>query len=913
MSLMRDGKGLWVAGFVMAVATMAPVWAQSTPVQCVGNHSIWLPLRATEITARIGDILITCTGGTPTPAGQAVPTVDILVFLNGTYTGRTKGDLTESLLLIDEPPAAAQVPCTTDVSLCGWTGGSKGPNVFQGRVLAPNAVVFHGVPRDPTGSSAARVFRITNLRVDATGYLQPDSPVPAPVNAYISMDGFVPAGYPLQVGYVQLPMQASLRSAGGGWTIYNPNGIEFSNCTAVTKHRVANLRFSERFNSAFQKPNWTYDAVTGVAGAPDGQAALGVQYYTESGFFNPSFPATNNLNKAGLADFGTRFRADFSSLPAGATIYVSTVAVVYTNGMPAPAANGQHQARLTASEAGVFAPVAATEILEGIPVVALPVTQGTAKAVWEFVGRDANSNADVDFPVWNSFPGKTVGLGTASVRMRLGPVSTETNASDTAPVARYADAPVTLPLVTILDACPGTQYLVTTSPALLPVVVDGQTYTSPKAFPWQPGSTHTIEVAEAVPTAPGVRLSFMYWSDNGARGHRITVPDWPTAFTAEYRMQYLLNLQVVPADGGSVKTTPIPMEGYVEPDTWVQLAATINPGFSFGGFSGDVVTNELSGWVFMERPRSVKTTFIRAGPVSSTIGISPASGSSPVVQFVATYEGSKLASDLKWAQVLLAAAADGGGQPFCFVHYDVQGNAFWLYSDTYGFFRGPVAPGQVSAKLQGSACGLDAIYARTSTNGARLTVLIALLFKTAGARNIYLRTMDQVGVDTGWVQHGTFNQEVYWALPMSVSPASGSATDQLFALTFTNQYASDFFRQPLGWQQFLIGADPTGGGQPFCFVHYDRAGNGLWMYSSDVGFFLGPVTPRLGSNLLDSSACSVNTALSGLGNTPSTNGNLDVTLKLKPAMQGLKKMYMRTLDPLQIDTGWVQVGTYQVP
>ncbi|QOY91036.1 InlB B-repeat-containing protein [Paludibaculum fermentans] len=894
----------------MLLATAATAFGQSTPLQCIANSATTPPLRASEISARLGEIVLNCSGGTPTPPGQAVPTMDFQVYFNANYTGRTAGAFTESLLLIDEPGPLAQVPCTGDPSSCGWTGGSPGVNVFQGKVLAPNAIAFYGVPVDPPGDFKQRVFRFTNLRINASAL-----PVLTAATATITASGLtVKQGAEMIIGYTQTAMRAGVRNAAGDTTVNSPTGIEFPNCTTVTKQRFANLRFSELFGTALQAPNWTYDPVTGAAGTPNRQATIGTLYNTESGFYNPNFPATNNLNKAGLTDSGIRMQANFSGLPAGATIYISTVAVTYTDGVPAPSSGSVEQARLITSATGAFAPVAASETLDGIPVAALPITQGSATAVWEVVKGNPGSIGDFDFPVWVSFPGNSVGLGTASVTMRLGPVSSEAGASDTAWMPRFADSSTTLPLMTTLNMCPATQYLVTTSPAFLPVTVDGQSYTSPKAFPWQPGSTHTISVGAAVPVGVGMRRSFLGWSDGGALTHSITVPPTPTTFTAGFKLQYLLDLTVTPAAGGTVTLTPPSTDHYYDPATSVQITASLNPLYSFAGFSGDVSTSYYDQSVYMSGPKRVTATFVKAGDVSSTVGVSPASGTGSVVEFSATYEGSQGADSLKWVQLLLAAAPDGGGQPFCFVHYDVQGNAFWLYSDVYGFFRGPVSPGSSSTELQGSACAFDrALHPYPIANGPRLTVPMKLFFKTAGPKNVYMRALDMAGVDTGWVQRGTWIQEVLPAPLLNLNASTGGAATPFFQLGMTDQFNSEWRSAPLGWVQFLIAADSTGGGQPFCFVHYDRAGDGLWMYSSDVGFFLGPVKPRTSSTLLDSSACSLDTVQSGPSGSSWMGFQLDLQLSLKQPMQGLKKLYMRSMDGLQLDSGWQFVGTHQVP
>jgi hypothetical protein len=166
-------------------------------------------LRSEGVTELVGDIVITCTGGTVPAAGAAIPTANITVSLTAPVTSRimnvggtTPNDnRSEALLLIDEPgsglpalvpswgPAAAQrncpapsdplVPCAQFAAVDAGTGitiqsssatAATAPiNVFQGIVVSANQVQFRGVPILPTGTSGfQRVFRITNIRVNAS-------------------------------------------------------------------------------------------------------------------------------------------------------------------------------------------------------------------------------------------------------------------------------------------------------------------------------------------------------------------------------------------------------------------------------------------------------------------------------------------------------------------------------------------------------------------------------------------------------------------------------------------------------------------------------------------------------------------------------------------------------------------------
>lgn len=295
---------------------------------------------------------------------------------------------------------------------------------------------------------------------------------------------------------------------------------------------------------------------------------------------------------------------------------------------------------------------------------------------------------------------------------------------------------------------------------------------------------------------------------------------------------------------------------------------------------------------------------------SVALAVAPASGAGSQQAFQASYSHTQGYGQFLWVQFLIAAAQNGGGQPFCFVHYDVRGNGFWLYSDLEGFFRGPIAPGLASIALQGSSCALNTAASSAAGLGSTLSLNLALVFKTASDRNIYMRAMDISEADTRWLQRGTWTQSSAPLPNLSVSPLNGTAAAASFVLTFPDP--PGFGGTSLGWVQFLVAAAADGGGQPFCFAHYDRAGNGLWMYSSDFGFFLGPISPGVSSGMLTSSACTLNPAATTV---QSSAQQLVVTLPVtfKAPMKGARTTYLRMFDPLSRDTGWQAAGLWTVP
>src|SRR5258708_7365345 len=86
--------------------------AQTTSgINCVANAATPLQMRAEGITEQAGDVVLSCQGGTPTPAGTPVATVNVTIALNTQATSRLLGSstvLTDALLLINDPGVGGQ-------------------------------------------------------------------------------------------------------------------------------------------------------------------------------------------------------------------------------------------------------------------------------------------------------------------------------------------------------------------------------------------------------------------------------------------------------------------------------------------------------------------------------------------------------------------------------------------------------------------------------------------------------------------------------------------------------------------------------------------------------------------------------------------------------------------------------------
>ncbi|QOY85406.1 M12 family metallopeptidase [Paludibaculum fermentans] len=435
-----------------------------------------------------------------------------------------------------------------------------------------------------------------------------------------------------------------------------------------------------------------------------------------------------------------------------------------------------------------------------------------------------------------------------------------------------------------------------------------------------PGSGSTAVFTSANPaTTNAAGIASVSVSANGLAGgpYLVGANVSGVAATAQFSLTNGLGTNVI-------SFPAIPSQPFGTPPIVISATATSGLPVNFTSntlavctLSGSTVTMLTPGNCSITARQPSSVNYSPAAPVTqifqvtepSMISVSPSSGTGDLQTFTAIYSAVKGYTDLQWVQLLLAVAPDGGGQSFCYVHYDVQGNAFWLYGAS-GFFVGPIAPGTQSNLLQNSLCALNTSASTASGTGKNLTVNASLVFKAAGARNVYMRAMNKAQADSGWVLKGAWTTVAAPLGTMTATPNTGKGSPQTFTLTYPDP--AGFAGAAYGWTQFLVAKASDGGGQPFCYVHYDRAGNGLWMYSGDVGFFLGPVTPGVASNALDSSACSINPAGTTVSNQAG-NLVLNVPITFKAPMSGGNKEFQRTLDVLNRDSGWQQTGNWTAP
>jgi hypothetical protein len=320
------------------------------------------------------------------------------------------------------------------------------PNVFQGVLGAGGAsVTFFNIPILPTGSAnSVRVFRITNIRVDATG-------------GSASITASVIVSNPTLV-QISGTSSGSVAAVTGGLST-DTTKVTFRGlapiCNSVSKDMsyVAAISFGEKFSTAF-KTRLAGSAASGsVFTAPQN---IPGPYLGESGY-TPFATATGGI---GVADFGTRLKATFSNIPPGVRVFVSATNMVNT----------------TASNAGDVVPIGSSvasnvptsfAVLIGTtddtspdtptgppggttttgPVELTVSTTGFAIAVWEVINTNPSASETLTFAVYLSYTGNVppaTGPGTSTpsptVSLSYGPTFTPpAPGSPLAPIPNFVD------------------------------------------------------------------------------------------------------------------------------------------------------------------------------------------------------------------------------------------------------------------------------------------------------------------------------------------------------------------------------------------------------------------------------------------------------------------------------------------
>ena len=155
---------------------------------------------------------------------------------------------------------------------------------------------------------------------------------------------------------------------------------------------------------------------------------------------------------------------------------------------------------------------------------------------------------------------------------------------------------------------------ITTNPAGLAILVDGESVTTPVRFDWSAGSTHTLQ-AISPQTIGAERFVFGRWSDEGGSQRTVTADPESTWFAANYIAQRRLVACAEPPEAGSVTVRPESRDGFHVQEQPVEVEATPDGAREFLHWSP-----APGRWRRADRRSSGSAPGISSNPVSGATG-----------------------------------------------------------------------------------------------------------------------------------------------------------------------------------------------------------------------------------------------------------------------------------------------------
>jgi hypothetical protein len=444
-----------------ALLLLTAVAAYAQPASCTPTVSVVPSVRAEGLADYVGDLVLVCTGGTPTPAGSPVPMVNLILTLNTFLTSKLLApNWSEALVLVDEPgsgisPGTPQLACgaagtvETFPGVCAITGTGTGAgvysgtgaraNVFQGRQSANNQVMW-SLPMDAPAAGGLRLFRMTNVRANDAALGVPPTP-PANVVYAVALTGPAIPTVVSPVGTFGFSLPSMTFSVVGAPTLprCTPTNAALFASPAASGTPNFSVRFQETFPTAFKPRSGAAFAGPDVSPVPTAQDTPGTVTYNETDFYNPGFPAIagrGDLSLAGLANQGTRFAVSFTGVPVGVELFVQTTAAMAKVSDGTPTSGIARLVSTAADGSGVFTPAPGN----AFGIAPVPLTGGDGQAVFEVMNADAFNVERADVPIYVAF--NRAHHGTAMAGGTLAPISTVGVSSATAPIPRFIDGRV---------------------------------------------------------------------------------------------------------------------------------------------------------------------------------------------------------------------------------------------------------------------------------------------------------------------------------------------------------------------------------------------------------------------------------------------------------------------------------------
>lgn len=290
-------------------------------------------------------------------------------------------------------------------------------------------------------------------------------------------------------------------------------------------------------------------------------------------------------------------------------------------------------------------------------------------------------------------------------------------------------------------------------------------------------------------------------------------------------------------------------------------------------------------------------------PQPSANSVSPNSGLAASQTFIFTFSDTQNVSNMTGIGMLFSSSPTTFTNA-CYLLYDGTKGVLGLYWDNMQGQTDRSISSQTV--LQNSQCSIG--QSTFTIAGLTLTITLNITFSSAfdGPTNIYMYASDyNYGVNTGWVQRGTFTVAAPADPTVSgVVPTGGSGPAERFTITANNPGGATLINN------ITVLFAPTFNNVNACQIVWDGTAQTLSLgYQNPAN---GATPGTLGSNvILSNSQCNVNLAnstISYAGNTLT----LTLDLSFDGAFAGLVNIYVYAGQYPGYNSGWVTAGTWTV-
>lgn len=401
-----------------------------------------------------------------------------------------------------------------------------------------------------------------------------------------------------------------------------PSGIPLSNTDGYTASDIDSVR---RLYGAAPT------ATTITSNPPGLRVRVDGVTYTTPQVFNWPMNSTHSISVFGLAQTlgGKTFRYGRWS---HTTAYSNSIVVTPGRGTPALPATSPavtvytaHFRELTPFSMTVLPAGAGTVATAPAPFT-VPGLSGQFYYARQSVRLTATPNSGFGFLLWGSSGSPAISAPwSANPKTELGPGNV---------IAYFTSQPI---------------YTMTTSPAGLGMLIDGQFWYGPQNFSsdffpsWTPGSSHTVSTfTPQLPYSVNSRYRYLNWSDGGAMTHPYVAPANSAALTLRMRAQFVPIAYATPSCAANVTFSPSSPagDGFYNTGTTVTVTATPTSGWSLTGWRDDLtgLTNPQT-MIVRDEKLAVADYNTAATPLAAT-GFLPSSAAAGSGPFTLTINGA---------------------------------------------------------------------------------------------------------------------------------------------------------------------------------------------------------------------------------------------------------------------------------